>query len=117
MNEISAYLIILSVCLLIIISYLFNLLSRKTGIPSVLLLLITGITAREILILNGISTVVSPQVVEIFGILGLIMIILEAGLDLKVSRNKVKLIRNAFFPVYLFWFFLQWLFHYFFIYI
>lgn len=97
MNEISAYLIILSICLLIIISYLFNLLSRKTGIPSVLLLLMTGITAREILILNGISTVVSPQVVEIFGILGLIMIILEAGLDLKVSRNKVKLIRNAFF--------------------
>jgi Kef-type K+ transport system membrane component KefB len=34
---------------------------------------------------------------EVLGILGLIMIVLEAGLDLEVNRNKLKLIRNAFF--------------------
>ena len=96
MKEAGAYVLIIAVCLLVIVSYLYNLFARKTGIPSVLLLLLSGIAAREILIYNEIPVTVSPQVVEIFGILGLIMIILEAGLDLRLSRNKIKLVRNAF---------------------
>lgn len=96
MKEAGAYVIIIAVCLLVIASYLYNLLSRKTGIPSVLLLLLSGIVAREFLIYNKIPVTIAPQVVEIFGILGLIMIILEAGLDLRISRNKISLVRNAF---------------------
>lgn len=97
MKDVNAYVLIIGVCLLIILSYLFNLLSRKSGIPSVLLLLLSGIFSREILIFNKTPVEISPRVVEIFGILGLIMIILEAGLDLKIGKNKLKLIRNAFF--------------------
>lgn len=37
------------------------------------------------------------KVVELFGILGLIMIVLEAGLDLQLSRKKLGLVKNAFF--------------------
>jgi len=97
MKEIGAYGYIIAICLLVILSYLFNLISRRTGIPSVLLLLLTGIGVRETLVFNNISVEVSPQMVEIFGILGLIMIILEAGLDLQLGKKKIKLIRNAFF--------------------
>ncbi len=97
MKEIGAYGYIIAICLLVILSYLFNLISRRTGIPSVLLLLLSGIGIRETLVFNNISVVVSPQMVEIFGILGLIMIILEAGLDLQLGKKKIKLIRNAFF--------------------
>jgi len=97
MKEIGAYGYIIAICLLVILSYLFNLISRRTGIPSVLLLLLTGIGVRETLVFNNISVEVSPQMVEIFGILGLIMIILEAGLDLQLDKKKIKLIRNAFF--------------------
>ena len=35
--------------------------------------------------------------IEILGTVGLIMIVFEAGLDLKLGRNKLKLIRNSFF--------------------
>ena len=35
--------------------------------------------------------------VELLGVTGLIMIVLEAGLDLKLSRDKYKLIRDSFF--------------------
>src|SRR5690606_38002223 len=35
--------------------------------------------------------------VEGLGVVGLIMIVLEAGLDLKLSRDRVLLIRNSFF--------------------
>lgn len=97
MNDLNAYVLILASCLLVIFSYLFNLLSRKTGIPSVLLLMLTGIGVREFLKANNFSVDISPRLVEIFGIIGLIMIILEAGLDLRIGKNKVLLIRNAFF--------------------
>lgn len=97
MNSISPYIYIIATCSLVIFSYLFNLISRKTGVPSVLLLLLTGIVVREILVYNKFSFAVSTQTVEMFGIIGLIMIILEAGLDLQVGTHKLKLIRNAFF--------------------
>lgn len=97
----SSYIYIIAICLLVIISYLFNLLSRKSGIPSVLLLLVTGIVTREILIFNGVSVEIPAKAVEICGIIGLIMIILEAGLDLQVSRQKLRLIRNAFFSAFI----------------
>lgn len=97
MNEVSSYIYILAFCILVIASYLYNLISLKTGIPSVLLLLASGIIVREVLIFNTIAVSIPARVVEVFGILGLIMIILEAGLDLQVNRNKLSLIRNAFF--------------------
>jgi len=71
--------------------------SKKTGIPSVLLLLLTGISVRELIIYKNIPVVIPAKAVELFGILGLIMIVLEAGLDLQLSRSKLKLIKNAFF--------------------
>lgn len=97
MPDISSYTLIIAACLLVILSYLFNLLSRKTGIPSVLMLLILGIAVREILAGAGKTYTVPSRMVELIGILGLIMIILEAGLDLNISKNKLKLVRNAFF--------------------
>jgi Kef-type K+ transport system membrane component KefB len=96
MPEASSYAYILSACLLVILSYLFNLLSKKTGIPSVLMLLLTGISLRELLIYFNVSANISSNTVELFGILGLIMIVLEAGLDLQLDRKKMGLIRNAF---------------------
>jgi len=97
MQQIDTYVYISAACLLIIFSYLFNLFSKKTGIPSVLLLLLTGIGVREFIIYKNIPVVIPAKAVELFGILGLIMIVLEAGLDLQLSRNKLKLIKNAFF--------------------
>ena len=96
MEGISSYIYIIAACLLVIFSYVYNLISQKTGIPSVLLLLLSGIGLREILIYNNATVSIPSYTVELFGIIGLIMIVLEAGLDLQVSRKKVKLIRNAF---------------------
>ena len=97
MQQIDTYVYISAACLLIIFSYLFNLFSKKTGKPSVLLLLLTGIGVREFIIYKNIPVVIPAKAVELFGILGLIMIVLEAGLDLQLSRSKLKLIKNAFF--------------------
>lgn len=97
MEGISSYIYIIAACLLIIISYLYNLFSQKTGIPAVLLLILTGVAIREVLIYYNASISIPHSTVEMFGIIGLIIIVLEAGLDLRVSKKKIKLIRNAFF--------------------
>lgn len=81
----------------VILSYFFNLISKKTNIPSVLLLIGTGIGVKYTLEYYGYVTQDVGKLVKILGAIGLIMIILEAALDLKLSREKVKLIRNSFF--------------------
>ncbi|MCB0739859.1 MAG: cation:proton antiporter, partial [Chitinophagaceae bacterium] len=96
MEGISIYVYIIAACLLVVSSYLFNLVSQKTGAPSVLLLLMSGIALREVLLYRNETFHIPSSAVEVFGIIGLIMIVLEAGLDLRMSRKKVKLIRNAF---------------------
>ena len=97
MENLSAYTILFIFCGLIILSYLFSVLHRATRIPSVLLLLGTGILLRYISDTAGFQFVVPPALIEMLGTVGLIMIVLEAGLDLEVTRKKLPLIRNSFF--------------------
>ncbi|MEP6466812.1 MAG: cation:proton antiporter [Parafilimonas sp.] len=80
----------------IVISYLFSIISNYIKVPSVLLLLIAGIVLRQLSDNNGWHLPVSEKAVEFSGAIGLIMIVLEAGLDLKLGRSKIKLITNSF---------------------
>src|SRR5688572_17429637 len=89
------YLII--ICSLVVLSYLFSIISRYIRIPSVLLLLFAGIGLRYLADASDFSIVFPARLVEVIGVIGLIMIVFEAGLDLKLERSKLKLIRNSFF--------------------
>ena len=97
MQNLSAYTVLFIFCGLIILSYLFSVINRVTRIPSVLLLLGTGILLRYLSDLAGFNFTVPPTMIEILGTVGLIMIVLEAGLDLEVTRQKLPLIRGSFF--------------------
>jgi NhaP-type Na+/H+ or K+/H+ antiporter len=88
--------IIIILSSLVIISYLFNLVSRKTRIPSVLLLIGTGLAIKYMAISYGLLQPDVSKLVKVLGISGLIMIVLEAALDLKLGKNKIPLIRNSF---------------------
>ena len=81
---------------IVILSYLFNIISRKTNIPSVLLLIGTGIAAQYITKYYGYAQQDVGKMVKILGAVGLLMIVLEAALDLKINKNKVKLISSSF---------------------
>jgi hypothetical protein len=89
--------ILIAACCLIVLSYLFSMASRYIRVPSVLLLLFAGIGFRAIADEYGINIGFSDMLIESLGITGLIMIVLEAGLDLKLEKSKLKLIRNSFF--------------------
>lgn len=83
--------------LIVIVSYLFNLLARHYSIPSVLLLILLGMVLHGITSATGIGTPDLSSILEVLGIIGLIMIVLEASLDLELSGEKRKLISRAFF--------------------
>lgn len=85
------------ICSLVILSYLFLIISRHVRIPSVLLLLFAGIGFRALADTYDFRFAFPIKLIEMLGVVGLIMIVLEAGLDLKVGKNKLKLIRDSFF--------------------
>lgn len=96
MHKLETEEILIAVCSLIILSYLFSILSRYIRVPSVLLLLFAGIGFRVLSESYHFNIRFSDQLTESLGVVGLIMIVLEAGLDLKLERSKIKLIRNSF---------------------
>jgi cell volume regulation protein A len=83
--------------LIVIISYLFNLAAKRYSIPSVLLLILLGIILKVVVSATGTDVPDLTPILEILGIIGLIMIVLEASLDLELAGEKRKLISGAFF--------------------
>ena len=89
------YLLIIGGSLIVIISFFFNFVSKKTNIPSVLLLMILGV-ALQFLVPSLVDNPLIQKSLIIVGKIGLILIVLEAALDLKLSRDKVGLIIKSF---------------------
>lgn len=85
--------VLIALALVVIVSYLFNLVSRATRIPSVLMLLGMGLAVRALSEgpLQGRIPDVQP-LLEVLGSIGLIMIVLEAALDLELVRENRKMI-------------------------
>lgn len=90
------YLVLISVSSLIILSYLFDLASKKFKIPSVLFLVGTGIIIKNIF--NSYDVEIGEQFfssLELLGIVGLMMIVLEAAVELDLNKKKYKTIRSS----------------------
>lgn len=94
MDNQNAILIFFS--LLIILSYIFNFISQKIKVPSVLLLLFTGIGAR--LLIPEIADTIQglDKILSLVGTLGLILIVLEGSLELEFSSDKIPIILRSF---------------------
>ncbi len=97
MFGISTELLLIILSATVVLSYLFSIASKYTKVPSVLLLMGAGMLIHFFLNRNNIHFSVPKQVVEFLGVIGLVMIILEAGLDLKIGSEKLKVIRDSFF--------------------
>jgi len=94
LDEISSYSYVIGASLIIIVSYLFNLVSKRWSIPAVLLLIALGIVIRYTTGIDHISG--DSPILGILGVVGLIMIVLEASLDLELRRDKIGLIIKSF---------------------
>ncbi|HPH84140.1 MAG TPA: cation:proton antiporter [Ferruginibacter sp.] len=108
--------IIISICVLLLIAYLFDLSSSKTRIPSVILLLILGWVVRQSIRLLGIEVPDPGSFLPALGTIGLIMIVLEGSLELEFNRSKIPVIAKSLFvatiPIIGLAFLLAYLFNY-----
>lgn len=84
--------IIITVCVLLLLAYLFTITSSKTKIPSVILLLLLGWVVRQ---LTGVLHIVIPDLnplLPFFGTIGLILIVLEGSLELNLNKRKLPFV-------------------------
>ena len=89
----NSLLLILSI--LVLISYLFEVISPRTKIPSVLLVLLLGIGIKQFLIYLAIPAPVLDHVLPLLGTIGLILIVFEGALELPIDRTNVPMIRKS----------------------
>jgi Kef-type K+ transport system membrane component KefB len=94
-NFMDPYVVLIYLSLIVILSYLFNIIVKKFKIPSVLLLLATGMLFRYISSYYDIAIPNTKGFLSFLGIVGLILIVLEGALDLKLSRDKAGVIKKS----------------------
>lgn len=97
MDLLTPYNLIIAASTVIIISYFFGEIARKTNIPSVLMLIVLGVVIKLAIDawVPGAAALDIQPVLELLGIVGLIMIVLEAALELELKREKYLPILKA----------------------
>ncbi|MCK9322300.1 MAG: hypothetical protein PHP52_09715 [Bacteroidales bacterium] len=88
--------IIITICALLLLAYIFDLTSSKTRIPTVIILLVLGYLVRQGVDFLNITVPDLNMFLQLFGTLGLILIVLEGGLDLEFNKSKLKIINKSF---------------------
>lgn len=88
--------IIITICFLLLLAYVFDISSALTKIPSVILLLLLGWAVRQGSDLLQIHVPDLSPLLPIFGTIGLILIVLEGALELELNKSKVGVIRKSF---------------------
>lgn len=87
--------IIIILCTLLLLAYVFDVSSPLTKIPSVILLLVLGWLFRSAL---DFFDVVPPDLnvlLPILGTIGLILIVLEGALEVELNRTKIQVIKKS----------------------
>lgn len=86
------YVIIITICALLLLAYAFTVSSNKTQIPSVILLMLMGWVVKQGTdILNVVIPDLNP-LLPFFGTVGLILIVLEGSLELQFNKKKLPFI-------------------------
>lgn len=109
--------IIITICLLLLLAYIFDISSPLTKIPSVILLLLLGWLARQTTDFFQFHIPELNPLLPIFGTIGLILIVLEGSLELELNKSKISIIKksslNALVPMFVLAFLLAYAFQYF----
>ncbi|KQC06098.1 MAG: hypothetical protein APR62_08355 [Smithella sp. SDB] len=89
------YHVLISFCAVILLAYFFEITSKHTKIPGVLLLILTGMAINSLVKFYHFKLPEIEGILPFMGTLGLVLIVLEASLDLKLGRGKSKLIAGS----------------------
>ncbi len=95
MAVLGSYPLIIAGCLIILLSFIFNKIANKTNVPAVLMLIALGVVIQYGLKWMKVPEINFFPILEVIGIIGLIMIVLEAALELELKREKIKIILKS----------------------
>lgn len=105
--------VIITICLLILIGYAFDLTASKSRVPSVILLLLLGWGSRQLVQVTGLQIPDLSLALPILGTVGLILIVLEGSLELELKRANLPVIRKSLIlatvPMLIMAFYLTWM--------
>ncbi len=116
-NSLMSTGITITLCILMLMAYVFDITSSKTKIPAVILLLALGYIVKVASLLLHLSIPDLSPILPVLGTVGLILIVLEGALELQLDRSKLPFIRKsmlvALLPMLAISFSLAWAFWYF----
>ena len=87
--------IIITLCSLLLLAYLFDVSAPKTKIPTVILLLLLGWGVKQTSIVLNIDIPNLEPILPILGTIGLILIVLEGALELELEPSKFEMIKKS----------------------
>ena len=92
----NSYGFIILLSLVIILSYFFGVFAEKTRIPSVLMLIVLGVGLQFLAQAAHYEAPDLSFALEVLGLVGVIMIVLEAALELELEKKKISMIGRSF---------------------
>ena len=90
-----AEMFIIGICGILLISYIFDISSKFTKVPSVIFLLATGWLLNQV---GGLFNIIIPNlnvILPILGTIGLILIVLEGSLELELNASTKNVIKKS----------------------
>ena len=82
--------VILGLCVIVLLSYIFDITFKYSKIPGVVLLIALGIALQVIVNYTGLQIPNMRPLLPILGTLGLIFIVMEASLEIKFEKSKMR---------------------------
>ena len=108
--------IIITICCLLLLAYIFDITAPHTRVPSVILLLLSGWLVKQLCVFLNITLPDLQPMLPILGSVGLILIVLEGSLELELNKNKRKVIAlstiSALLPIIILAIIFAWLLNY-----
>jgi Kef-type K+ transport system membrane component KefB len=88
-------LVIVAICVVVLLSYLFDVSSKLTKIPSVILLIALGFIISLVSKELAIPTLDLSSVLPILGTIGLILIVLDESFELQLGKDRIPIIKKS----------------------
>lgn len=89
------YLSIIIFSLILLLSFVFSMIQKNYKISAVILLIASGILSQQILKYLSIDINIPHETLSVFGTVGLMVIVLEAVMDMEISHHNIKTINKA----------------------
>lgn len=86
---------ILIASVFLLAAFLVDRFSPRLGLPAVIVLVLLGFLAKPMLAWGGYALAGLDMIVPIIGAIGLVLIVLEGALDIRVRRDRLRLVGGA----------------------